>query len=187
MRWGVNWQLVTGERKKKSLWSSLLLFLPLFPPHPPTACSHLLAVKSTLSKTGVALFSFFLGVLFEDLCRAGRGCRTSGWGSVSRWGGWEVVRTGLGSHLCRSDEVRCFWTRLIMGSPLPSGPRPHPGPCSDYWSASRPQSSAGSAARLSISEATQVRRHDGGHTNVNSTLMETHDMLHFYLFRCIFK
>lgn len=30
MRWGVNWQLVTGERKKKSLWSSPPS--PLLPP-----------------------------------------------------------------------------------------------------------------------------------------------------------
>lgn len=132
MRWGVNWQLVTGERKKKSLWSSPPS--PLLPPpphldspHPPTACSHLLAVKSTRSKTGVALSFFGGGVSFEDLWCAGRGCRTSGWGSVSRRGGWEVVRTGLRSRLCRSAQVSRFWTRLITALIISLYRRGHTG------------------------------------------------------------
>lgn len=55
MRWGVNWQLVTGERKKKSLWS--------FPPS--SASSLLLTVKSNSF--------FFLGMqnLWVEVLSAG--------------------------------------------------------------------------------------------------------------------
>lgn len=161
MRWGVNWQLVTGERKKKSLWSSPPS--PLLPPpphldspHPPTACSHLLAVKSTLSKTGVALSFFWGGGGFV-------------WGSL-------VCRTGL-----QNLRVRfCQQARRVGGGP--DGPQVPPLQVSPGQSLLDPAHNGSDYLSLS------ARPHRwGGTTNLNSTLMETHDVLHFYLFWCIFK
>lgn len=129
MRWGVNWQLVTGERKKKSLWSSPPS--PLLPPStlltlPQLAPIYSLSRALFLKRESHSLF-WGGGVSFEDLWCAGRGCRTSGWGSVSRRGGWEVVRTGLRSRFCRSAQVSRFWTRLITALIISLYRRGHTG------------------------------------------------------------
>lgn len=97
MRWGVNWQLVTGERKKKSLWS--------FPPS--SASSLLLTVKSN---------SFFF-----------RYAEPLGGGSVSRWGRvevWARTRPGQARSIPSEPSGSSCWkftAPLHLLLLLPSG------------------------------------------------------------------
>lgn len=125
MRWGVNWQLVTGERKKKSLWS--------FPPS--SASSLLLTVKSN------SFFFFF------------RYAEPLGGGSVSRWGRvevWARTRPGRARSIPSEPSGSSCWkftapsTSHLPPSPPPFRPRLHPGYCRNYSSAPWLHSSAGS-------------------------------------------
>lgn len=136
MRWGVNWQLVTGERRKKSLWSPPPPAL-LDSPTPPTACSHLLTVKSTLSKWELhSSFSFF-----EDLWYAGLGCRTFGCQQVRFAGGSPdkpQVPPSLGQAGSIPSEPGSSCCKLMVHPPPHTHtfrPRPHPAYCRNYSSA----------------------------------------------------
>lgn len=117
--------MATGDRREKE--EIPVKFPPalLDSPTPPTACSHLLTVKSTLSKWELhSSFSFF-----EDLWYAGLGCRTFGCQQVRFAGGSPdkpQVPPSLGQAGSIPSEPGSSCCKLMVHPPphthTPSGP-----------------------------------------------------------------
>lgn len=135
MRWGVNWQLVTGERRKKSLWS----------PPPPSSTRLPLPQLAPIYSLSRALFlngSCTLLFLFLRIF----GMRD--WDAeplgVSRWGLREAVQTSLRSHplwVKRGQSLLNLVHHVVNWWSTPPThthtfrPRPHPAYCRNYSSA----------------------------------------------------